>query len=105
MVSKVHFCLGLDAFSQIDTSTSFCGHVILRAHHSSWTPVLSGVPQGTLLGPISFLIYINDISRNIKSNSELFADDMKVYRILRDTKKDIGELQKDRTRLEYWSND
>ncbi|XP_067030545.1 uncharacterized protein [Acropora muricata] len=39
------------------------------------------------------------------SNTKLFADDMKVYRILRDTKKDIEELQKDLTRLESWSND
>ena len=47
----------------------------------------------------------NDISRNIMSNTKLFADDMKVYRILRDTKKDIEEIQKDLTRLESWSND
>ena len=49
-----------------------------------------------MLGPILFLIYINDISRNIMSNTKLYADDMKVYRILRDTKKDIHveELQK-----------
>ena len=58
-----------------------------------------------MLGPILFLIYINDISRNIMSNTKLFADDMKVYRILRETKKDIEELQKDLTRLKSWSND
>ena len=79
--------------------------VVLRGHHSSWTPVLSGVPQGTVLGPILFLIYINDISQNIMSNTKLFADDMKVYRILRDTKEDVEELQKDLIRLEAWSND
>ena len=99
MVSKVKFCLGLDAF------TNRYQRAVLRGHHSSWTPVLSGVPQGTVLGPILFLIYINDISRNIMSNTKLFADDMKVYRILRDTKKDIEERQKDLTRLESWSND
>ena len=63
------------------------------------------VPQGTVLGPIFFLIYISDISRNIMSNTNLFADDMKLYRILRDTKEDVEELQKDLTRLEPWSND
>ncbi|XP_044174259.1 uncharacterized protein LOC122957877 [Acropora millepora] len=56
---------------------------VLREHHSSW----------------------NNISRNIMSNTKLFADDMKVYRTLSDTKKDIEELQKDLTRLESWSND
>ena len=39
------------------------------------------------------------------SNTKLFADDMKVYRLLRDTKKDVEELQKDLIRLESWSND
>ena len=77
--------------------------VVLRGHHSSWTSVLSGVPQGTVLGPILFLICINDISRNIMSNTKLFADDMKLYRILRDTKEDVEELQKDLIRLESWS--
>ena len=58
-----------------------------------------------MLGPILFLIYINDISRLIMSNTKLFADDMKVYRILGDTKEDVEELQKDLTPLESWSND
>ena len=77
--------------------------VVVQGHHSSWTSVLSGVPQGTVLGPILFLICINDISRNIMSNTKLFADDIKVYRVLRDTKEDEEELQKDLTCLESWS--
>ena len=79
--------------------------VVLRGHHSSWTSVLSGLPQVALLGPILFLIYSNDISRNIVSDTKLFANDMKVYRVLRDTKKDVEELQKDLSPLESWSND
>ena len=77
--------------------------IVLWGHHSSWTSVLSGVPQGIVLGPILFLIYFSDISRNITSNTKLFADDMKLYRILRDTKEDVEELQKDLIRLESWS--
>ena len=57
------------------------------------------------MGPILFLIYINDISRNIMSDTKLFANDMKVYRVLGDTKEDAEELQKDLSHLESWSND
>ena len=64
---------------------------------------MSGVPQGTVRGPILFLIYIDNISRNIMSSTKLFADDMKLYRLLRDTKEDVEELQKDLIRLESWS--
>lgn len=58
-----------------------------------------------MLGPVLFLIYINNVSRNISSHTRLFADDMKVYRVLRDTNEDVEELQKNLTRLEYWGND
>ena len=67
--------------------------------------MLSGLPQGALLGPILFLIYINDVSRNIMSDTKLFANDIKVYRVLRDTKEDVEELQKDLSHLGSWSSD
>ena len=57
------------------------------------------------MGPILFLIYINDISRNIMSDTKVFANDLKVYRLLGDTKEDAEELQKDLSYLESWSND
>ena len=66
---------------------------------------MSGLPQVALLGPILLLIYSNDISRNIMSDTKLFANDMKVYRLLGDTKEDAEELQKDLSYLESWSND
>ena len=53
--------------------------VIIIASQSSWLPVISGVPQGTVLTPLLFLLYINDIASNIQSEKRLFADDCILY--------------------------
>ena len=49
--------------------------VVLNGQTSSWEPVLAGVPLGSILGPLFFLIYINELSKNLSSNTKLFADD------------------------------
>ena len=49
--------------------------VLLNALASSWSPILAGVPHGTILVPLFFLIYINDLGNNLSSTVKLFADD------------------------------
>ena len=56
-------------------------------------PVISGTPQGTILGPILFLSYINDIVDSVSSKIKLFADDTKIYRELRNPSLDEQYLQ------------
>ena len=53
--------------------------VVLNDQTSSWEPLLAGVPQGSVLGPLFFLIYINDLSKNLSSNTKLFADDTSTF--------------------------
>ena len=76
--------------------------VIVRGSCSSWTSVKSGVPQGTILGPILFLLCINDLPDDITSKIKLFADDTKVYRVLKDT--GSNELQLDLDKMSNWTN-
>ena len=49
--------------------------VVLNRQTSSWRPILAGVPQRPILGPLLFLIYVNDMSDDLKSSVKLFADD------------------------------
>ena len=72
--------------------------------HSKATEVTSGVPQGTVLGPLLFLVYINDMPETISSTARLFADDSLVYRII-PTKEDQALLQKDLDKLQKWERD
>ena len=77
--------------------------VVLDSESSSPVPVLSGVPQGTVLGPLMFLLNINDITKNINSPLHLFADDCLLYRVI-NSAEDANMLQEDLNRLSEWAN-
>ena len=55
--------------------------IVLNGQTSSWRPILAGVPQRSILGPLLFLIYINDLPSELKSNAKLFADDTSLFTI------------------------
>ena len=75
--------------------------VVVDGEVSNWKSVLSGVPQGSVLGPILFLIYINDLDDSITSNVLKFADDTKLFRKV-NTDGDKQHLQNDLDRLVKW---
>ena len=64
--------------------------------------VTSGVLQGSVLGPLLFLAYVNDIWRNMESTIRLLADDCVIYREIINNE-DIDKLQKDLHRLGEWA--
>ena len=76
--------------------------VVVNGIKSDWAPVLSGVPHGTVLGPVLFSLYINDITTDIDSEIRLFADDCVCYREIKGTE-DTVKLQEDIDRLGCWA--
>ena len=76
--------------------------IVINGIKSDWAPVLSGVPQGTVLGPVLFSLYINDITTDTDSEIRLFADDCVCYREIKVTE-DPVKLQEDIDRLGCWA--
>ena len=87
--------------------TTFLTHrqmtVVIEGTSSDATTVDSGVPQGTVLGPLLFLCHINDLPQTVKSQVRLFADDCLLYREIND-QNDHHTLQNDLKNLEEWAN-
>lgn len=77
--------------------------VVCGGSVSSFCPVVSGVPQGTVLGPLLFLVYINDLPSVVSSTTRLFADDSLLYRRIT-TQVDVESLQNDLDQLQKWED-
>jgi hypothetical protein len=73
--------------------------VSIKGSTSSWISVESGVPQGSVLGPVLFIIYVNDITDSVSCISKIFADDTKLYAPVTDS----GRLQEDLDSLSEWA--
>ena len=77
--------------------------ILVGDQTSDSTYVLSGVPQGAVLGPLLFLCYINDLPRSIKSTVRMYADDTLVYNAINSIN-DCTQLQNNLLLLEKWAN-
>ena len=77
--------------------------VVINGEFSSWIPVTSGVPQGSVLGPLLFLLYVNDIS-SVVSNSSVkpFADDVTIYKEIV-SPADVDWFQLDLSKVVQWA--
>ena len=86
-------------------STNTCNVVLCwRQHTSSPATVTSGVPQGTVLGPLLFLIYINDLPLKVPSTTRLFADDSLLYRRIK-SPDGAQNIQEGLDKLQEWERD
>ena len=77
--------------------------VILNGQESKWGIIKAGVPQGSVLGPLLFLIYINDLENGIKSSINFFADDTSLFSVVTDPILSAAELNHDLLQIENWA--
>ena len=77
--------------------------VVINNSTSSWRDINAGVPQGSILGPLLFIVFINDILTDINSTIKLFADDTSLYLIVDDPQETAQTLNDDLVKLHAWS--
>ena len=78
-------------------------NVTLNCQSSSWTNVNAGIPQGSVLGPLPFLIYINDLPEGLSSNAKLFADETSLFSVVHDINTYAIELNSDLKKISDWA--
>ena len=64
----------------------------------------AGVPQGSILRPLMFLVYINDLTENLKCSVKLFADDTSLFTVVKDPKTAADYMNHDLNLIQLWAN-
>ena len=77
--------------------------VVLNGQSSSWASMNAGVPQGSILGLLLFLICINDLSDIVQSNPKLFADDTSLFSTVKDSERTANNLNNDLKEINKWA--
>ena len=86
-----------------DYLTNRYQRVVIEGKESSWGMIKAGVPQGSVLGPLLFLVYINDITSVVQSNIRLFADDTTIFVEIEDPDIAAEVLNKDLNAISCWA--
>ena len=77
--------------------------VVLNGQSSCWKEILADVPQGSILGPLLFLIFINDIPQGIQSNIFFFADDTSIFSVMKNSISASATLNEDLLLISKWA--
>ena len=105
LIDKIK-CIGINGML-LKLIKSFLGNnfqrVVLNGQTSSWEPLRAGMPQDSVLGPLLFLIYINDLLKNLSVNTKLFADDTSIFSILKNISLSTNQLNSHLEKNSNWT--
>ena len=76
--------------------------VVLNGNNSNWNKIKAGVPQRSILDPLFFLIYINDLPSELRCSAKLFADDTSLFSVVENVNKTTANLNKDLENINKW---
>ena len=76
--------------------------VVLNGKCSSWVYIRAGVPQDSILGPLLFFIYVNDLPNSLKSERKLFADDTSLFSVAHDLNTSASDISNDSKLISDW---
>ena len=77
---------------------------VLNGQSSTWGDISAGVPQGSILGPLFFLVYINDLAVGLKCNVKLFADDTSLFTVVEDSNTAANDMNHDLNSISQWAH-
>ena len=77
--------------------------MVLNDQCSNWSKIKAGVPQGSILGPLLFLVYINDLPEGLATNAKLFADDISLFSVVHDSTLSSVSLNNDLRNISPWA--
>ena len=78
---------------------------VLNGQSSNWGDISAGVPQGSILGPLFFLVYINDLAVGLKCNVKLFADNTSLFKVVEDSNTAASDMNHDLDLISQWAHD
>ena len=106
LLKKLDLTYGISGHLLAWTKSFLCDRfqrVVFGGHSADWIPVESGIPQGSVLGPLLFSVYVNDLHLHVNSSIGQFADDTFIYHSVNSQDHETVKLQNDLDNLVSWS--